>query len=304
MPAVRDFVRFHTGAPIVAGRGEAVFAVLAHDTAASLDGFAIGTDPYPDRSATLVIEVPVLGAGTARRWRGPGIAGRERRRGGRARRGFLAGVGRQPRAVSLRRRHRVHRRIATAGAAAQHRRGGLIMYVAVKGGETAIAHSLDLLADKRRGDRDVAELSLEQIDQQLGLAVDRVMTEGSCYDRALAALAIKQARGDLDRGDLPAARLSHDASAVRRQRAARHHGHGRGAAHLGHLQGHTGRPGAGPDLRLHPSAARLLAGRLRRAAAGADRAGRQRAGPAAGRRHPRARRAARAAAPGRARPKT
>jgi len=74
LPAVRDFVRFHTGAPIVARRDEAVFAVLAHDTA-SLDGFAIGTDPYPDRSATLVIEVPVLGAGTARRWRGPGIAG-------------------------------------------------------------------------------------------------------------------------------------------------------------------------------------------------------------------------------------
>ena len=71
------------------------------------------------------------------------------------------------------------------------------MYVAVKGGETAIAHSHDLLADKRRGDRDVAEVSLDQIDQQLGLAVDRVMTEGSCYDRALAALAIKQARGDL-----------------------------------------------------------------------------------------------------------
>jgi alpha-D-ribose 1-methylphosphonate 5-triphosphate synthase subunit PhnI len=71
------------------------------------------------------------------------------------------------------------------------------MYVAVKGGETAIAHSLDLLADKRRGDRSVPEVSLEQIDQQLGLAVDRVMTEGSCYDRALAALAIKQARGDL-----------------------------------------------------------------------------------------------------------
>ncbi len=71
------------------------------------------------------------------------------------------------------------------------------MYVAVKGGETAIANSLDLVADKRRGSRDLAELTLEQIDQQLGLAVDRVMTEGSCYDRALAALAIKQARGDL-----------------------------------------------------------------------------------------------------------
>jgi alpha-D-ribose 1-methylphosphonate 5-triphosphate synthase subunit PhnI len=71
------------------------------------------------------------------------------------------------------------------------------MYVAVKGGEAAIAHSLDYVADKRRGDRSLAELSLEQIDQQLGLAVDRVMTEGSCYDRSLAALAIKQARGDL-----------------------------------------------------------------------------------------------------------
>jgi alpha-D-ribose 1-methylphosphonate 5-triphosphate synthase subunit PhnI len=71
------------------------------------------------------------------------------------------------------------------------------MYVAVKGGETAIAHSLELLADRRRGDRDVPELSLQQIDQQLALAVDRVMTEGSCYDRELAALAIKQARGDL-----------------------------------------------------------------------------------------------------------
>src|SRR4029434_10314353 len=29
------------------------------------------------------------------------------------------------------------------------------------------------------------------------LAVDRVMTEGSLYDRELASLAIKQARGDL-----------------------------------------------------------------------------------------------------------
>jgi alpha-D-ribose 1-methylphosphonate 5-triphosphate synthase subunit PhnI len=71
------------------------------------------------------------------------------------------------------------------------------MYVAVKGGEAAIANSLELLADKRRGPRDLPELSTDQIDRQLSLAVDRVMTEGSCYDRPLAALAIKQARGDL-----------------------------------------------------------------------------------------------------------
>ena len=54
-----------------------------------------------------------------------------------------------------------------------------------------------LLAHERRGDRDVPELSLEQISEQLALAVDRVMSEGSLYDRELAALAIKQARGDL-----------------------------------------------------------------------------------------------------------
>ena len=164
------------------------------------------------------------------------------------------------------------------------------MYVAVKGGETAIAHSLELLADKRRGDRDVAELSLEQIDQQLGLAVDRVMTEGSCYDRELAALAIKQARGDLVeaifllrayRTTLPrfGDSLPIDTAAMV----------GR-AAHLGDLQGRAGRPGAGPDLRLHPSPARLRAGRRR--ASGRTRRPRRStraAGPAAGRRHPGAR---------------
>ena len=71
------------------------------------------------------------------------------------------------------------------------------MYVAVKGGEKAIENAHMLLADARRGDRAVPELSLKQIDNQLALAVDRVMAEGSLYDRELAALAIKQARGDL-----------------------------------------------------------------------------------------------------------
>ena len=71
------------------------------------------------------------------------------------------------------------------------------MYVAVKGGERAIANAHALLADKRRGDRAIPEISPEQIDQQLALAVDRAMSEGSLYDRELAALAIKQARGDL-----------------------------------------------------------------------------------------------------------
>jgi alpha-D-ribose 1-methylphosphonate 5-triphosphate synthase subunit PhnI len=71
------------------------------------------------------------------------------------------------------------------------------MYVAVKGGEQAIASAHRLLAEDRRGDPGVPELTLAQITGQLALAVDRVMTEASCHDRELAALAIKQARGDL-----------------------------------------------------------------------------------------------------------
>jgi len=71
------------------------------------------------------------------------------------------------------------------------------MYVAVKGGERAIENAHRLLAHERRGDPAVPELSLDQISEQLSLAVDRVMTEGSLYDRELASLAIKQARGDL-----------------------------------------------------------------------------------------------------------
>jgi alpha-D-ribose 1-methylphosphonate 5-triphosphate synthase subunit PhnI len=71
------------------------------------------------------------------------------------------------------------------------------MYVAAKGGERAIENAHRLLAHERRGDPAVPEITTGQIEEQLTLAVDRVMNEGSLYDRELAALAIKQARGDL-----------------------------------------------------------------------------------------------------------
>ncbi len=71
------------------------------------------------------------------------------------------------------------------------------MYVAVKGGERAIENAHAWLAEERRGETSVAELSVAQIREQLALAVNRVMAEGSLYDSDLAALAIKQARGDL-----------------------------------------------------------------------------------------------------------
>ncbi|MEL6127980.1 MAG: carbon-phosphorus lyase complex subunit PhnI [Pseudomonadota bacterium] len=71
------------------------------------------------------------------------------------------------------------------------------MYVAVKGGERAIDNAHTWLAEERRGDTAVPDLSVEQIREQMTLAVNRVMAEGSLFDRDLAALAIKQARGDL-----------------------------------------------------------------------------------------------------------
>lgn len=71
------------------------------------------------------------------------------------------------------------------------------MYVAVKGGEKAIDNAHAWLAEERRGDPSIDELSIEQIKEQLSLALNRVMAEGSLYDPDLAALAIKQSRGDL-----------------------------------------------------------------------------------------------------------
>jgi alpha-D-ribose 1-methylphosphonate 5-triphosphate synthase subunit PhnI len=70
-------------------------------------------------------------------------------------------------------------------------------YVAVKGGDKAIAAAHMLLAEARRGDTSVPEIGVAQIREQMALAVDRVMAEGSCYDPDLAALALKQAWGDV-----------------------------------------------------------------------------------------------------------
>ncbi len=55
------------------------------------------------------------------------------------------------------------------------------MYVAVKGGEAAIENAHRLLDRHRRGDPEVPELSIDQVREQLSLAVARVMSEGSLY---------------------------------------------------------------------------------------------------------------------------
>jgi len=74
-PDARDFVRFHSGAPVVEERSSAAFALLTSATEPLLGGFSVGTDPYPDRSATLIVQVPSLTSGPVRRLKGPGIDG-------------------------------------------------------------------------------------------------------------------------------------------------------------------------------------------------------------------------------------
>ena len=70
-PAVRDWIAFHTGAPI-AQRAEATFALGAWDALLPLGDYRIGTPEYPDRSATLIVEMARLSnKGTP--LRGPGI---------------------------------------------------------------------------------------------------------------------------------------------------------------------------------------------------------------------------------------
>lgn len=71
VPGLRDWITFHTGAPIVAP-GQAVFALGDWAALQPLDRFPIGRADYPDRSATLIVELPTLAASGARLM-GPGI---------------------------------------------------------------------------------------------------------------------------------------------------------------------------------------------------------------------------------------
>lgn len=71
-PAVRDWITFHCAAPLVAAE-DAAFALGDWASLQPVSRFAIGRADYPDRSATLIVELPVLTAAGAR-LTGPGIA--------------------------------------------------------------------------------------------------------------------------------------------------------------------------------------------------------------------------------------
>ena len=137
------------------------------------------------------------------------------------------------------------------------------MYVAVKGGEAAIDNAHRLLAEARRGDPAVPELGVGA-DPRADAPRRRPGDDRGLALRSRPRRARPQAGARRrDRGGVPAARLPHHPAALRRHRAGRHRRDGRVAARLGDLQGPAGRPGARPDLRLHPSPARFRAGRPR-----------------------------------------
>ncbi len=72
IPALRAWIAFHTGARLT-GAEHADFALGTWAALQPVDRFRIGTAEYPDRSATLLVEMDVL-APEGITLRGPGIA--------------------------------------------------------------------------------------------------------------------------------------------------------------------------------------------------------------------------------------
>lgn len=69
-------------------------------------------------------------------------------------------------------------------------------YVAVSGGEEAIASSIQLLDYYRSGSE--KELDIDALVHQFGLLIDKVMSESGLYAKEYAALALKQCEGSTE----------------------------------------------------------------------------------------------------------
>ena len=70
------WLKFHTGAPVIADSSICSFALVGDaKTLPALDRFSFGTNEYPDRSTTLILQVDSLTHGPSIELRGPGIDG-------------------------------------------------------------------------------------------------------------------------------------------------------------------------------------------------------------------------------------
>lgn len=73
---VLKWLKFHTGAPVIQDSSIAAFALISDGALLpALERFALGTNEYPDRSTTVIIQVDSLDAGRSFELRGPGIDG-------------------------------------------------------------------------------------------------------------------------------------------------------------------------------------------------------------------------------------
>jgi alpha-D-ribose 1-methylphosphonate 5-triphosphate synthase subunit PhnH len=73
-PEVANWLKFHSGAPVVTDPSVCGFAVVVDGaTLPDLERFSFGTAEYPDRSTTLILQVESLTQGCAYELRGPGI---------------------------------------------------------------------------------------------------------------------------------------------------------------------------------------------------------------------------------------
>ncbi len=73
---VAKWLKFHTSAPVVADSSICSFALIGHaQDLPALDRFAFGSNEYPDRSTTLIVQVDSLKHGPAFELEGPGIDG-------------------------------------------------------------------------------------------------------------------------------------------------------------------------------------------------------------------------------------
>ena len=73
---VAKWLKFHTSAPVIADSSISSFALIGDpENLPALDRFAFGSNEYPDRSTTLILQVDSLSQGPAYQLRGPGIDG-------------------------------------------------------------------------------------------------------------------------------------------------------------------------------------------------------------------------------------